>query len=517
MPTEQSKQDTTDTEQRFGMYMKDNFLEYLLESLEWKSVDNFNWCVRRRSYLEGELVGGVEQSLPQHNPVGGEECSDEELESVSPVDYMSGRNTEEHSGVSSSVSTTSGGVYPPSSLLLEIETESGECGEGEMSSLTPCNASPSLSELLFWSGCRCLDDVQENWRPHVQKLMISSSQDNLVHTFALFASLLKDLRTRTVGLSGDESCVFLRRDESVFSGQLKGAVGQFQTLLCVLSGVADCPQVCCDFNLLGGSRPTEKIKFNVLEIQENIENYVDKKNITLSCLEGLKAHAKLLSLGVSLDSCTNMESDQVELFWFLYKLHFQQLLLQESYSRLLASINGVADLSEEVAGVMNNLLTSLADTLSQPGIATNSSQGFLNRASTPSNTTSPVEPGFKKPVSPAPRRASPPCEQEKEGRVGSSDNVGEQSPTPSCSETDELATESLFSPPIPLVALPEISLTLPSRSASLPIEEGDSSMIDQEVIFITELSPNPAPLPDTQSEAKSLLLSHLASSRLRDT
>ena len=75
----------------------------------------------------------------------GKPHSDGELESVSPVDYMSGRNTEEHSGVSSSVSTTSGGVYPPSSLLLEIETESGECGEGEMSSLTPCNASPSLS------------------------------------------------------------------------------------------------------------------------------------------------------------------------------------------------------------------------------------------------------------------------------------------------------------------------------------------------------------------------------------
>ena len=39
--TEQSKHDTTDTEQRFGMYMKDfDFLEYELESLEGESVDN---------------------------------------------------------------------------------------------------------------------------------------------------------------------------------------------------------------------------------------------------------------------------------------------------------------------------------------------------------------------------------------------------------------------------------------------------------------------------------------------
>ena len=48
--TEQSKHDTTDTEQRFGLYMKDfDFLEYELESLEGESVDNFNWGVRRPS------------------------------------------------------------------------------------------------------------------------------------------------------------------------------------------------------------------------------------------------------------------------------------------------------------------------------------------------------------------------------------------------------------------------------------------------------------------------------------
>ena len=47
--TEQSKHDTTDTEQRFGMYMRDfDFLEYELESLEGESVDNFNWGVSVR-------------------------------------------------------------------------------------------------------------------------------------------------------------------------------------------------------------------------------------------------------------------------------------------------------------------------------------------------------------------------------------------------------------------------------------------------------------------------------------
>ena len=81
--TEQSKHDTTDTEQRFGMYMRDfDFLEYELESLEGESVDNFNWGVsvrknelsintgmivqvRRPSLtnLDGELIGGIEREV----------------------------------------------------------------------------------------------------------------------------------------------------------------------------------------------------------------------------------------------------------------------------------------------------------------------------------------------------------------------------------------------------------------------------------------------------------------------
>ena len=134
--------------------------------------------------LDGELIGGIEREQrhdhKQHRPEGKKLCimhtlnsalcpgesSDEELGSVSPVDDMSARSGGEGSGASSSVSTTSSGVFPPSSLpgldtrgrsrsvTPNSETESGECSEGEMSDLTPCNASPSLSQLLTWGGCR---------------------------------------------------------------------------------------------------------------------------------------------------------------------------------------------------------------------------------------------------------------------------------------------------------------------------------------------------------------------------
>ena len=520
--------------------MKDfDFLEYELESLEGESVDNFNWGVRRPSIsnLEaGESSAGLDARQDLHKPVGAEESSDDELESVSPVDDMSARSTEEHSGASSSVSTTSSGVYPPSNLQLEAgrrsstphsETESGDCSEGEMSDLTPCNASPSLSQLLSWSSCRRVerDDVEENWRSHVQTLMTSSSQDNLLHTFALFARLFRDLRGKTVGLTED-SCNFLSRDESAFSEQLIGAVTQFKTLLGVLAGVPDCPHVWCDFNLLGDPRLTERIKFNVLEIQENFENYVDKKDTTLACLEGLKAHVKLVSLGESVETCSNidgnLDGNQVELCRFLYKLHFQQLLLLESYTKLLqllsvAALNsGVIDLSGEVAAVRSSLLTALADTLTPPSSPANIPSSSPARASTPSAAAD----------SPTPRASPPP---------------------PAFTETETVEVETGFvdnsESPVAVV-VPEISLTPPLRSESEspteqaaesretelelePEPEQDISVIEHEEVFVAEMSPDPAPppsqptsgsepLPETRSEAGILLISHLTNQRWKE-
>lgn len=528
--------------------MKDfDFLEYDYESVEGESVDNFNWGVRRPSISnieggqsEASLHGiDIRRQDRKRPAVGAEESSDDELESVSPVDDMSARSNEEHSGASSSVSTTSSGVYPPSNLALDVggrrscspasETESGECSEGEMSDLTPCNASPSLSQLLSWSGCRRVerDDVEENWRAHVQTLMTSSSQDNLLHTFALFARLFRDLRSKTVNLTED-SCTFLSKDESNFSEQLRGAVTQFQTLLGVLSGVPDCPHVWCDFNLLGDPRLTERIKFNVLEIQENFENYVDKKDTTWSCLEGLKAHVKLVSLGESIDTCVNLDTDQVELCRFLYKLHFQQLLLLESYTKLLqllsgaAGSSGVVDMSEQVAAVRANLLTALADTLTPPASPGHNHPGSPNRASTPSGGR---ETGGDSPTP----RATPPSVQEAEhDRRTPVDIDG----------PPEQETESLFVPGSDNASLPEISLTLADMRADSPnTEDGDNdadtvenddndrSVIEHEEVFVAEMSPDPAvssqppvtsPLPETRSEAVSLLIAMMTEEKWKE-
>merc|ERR1719346_713306 len=125
--TDSKQHDTTDTEQKFGVYMREfDFLEYELESLEGESVDNFNWGVRRPSLsrLEGDEERGeaslssamnslsdVTPVLPKrdaHVGVGAEESSDDEMGS-----QISARSHEDNSGASSSISTTSSVMYPP--------------------------------------------------------------------------------------------------------------------------------------------------------------------------------------------------------------------------------------------------------------------------------------------------------------------------------------------------------------------------------------------------------------------
>ena len=67
----------------------------------------------------------------------------------------------------------------------------------------------------------------------------------------------------------------------------------------------------CDFVALGGVRLVERIRFNILEIQENFENFSDKKELSLECLDAVKAHQKLASLGEPLEDYPNIDTEQV--------------------------------------------------------------------------------------------------------------------------------------------------------------------------------------------------------------
>ena len=56
--------------------------------------------------------------------------------------------------------------------------------------------------------------------------------------------------------------------------------------------------------------------------------------ISFQCLDAIKAHQKLVSLGEQMGNCS-IDTEQVDLCRWLYKLHFQLLMLLDSYTKLL--------------------------------------------------------------------------------------------------------------------------------------------------------------------------------------
>ncbi len=119
----------------------------------------------------------------------------------------------------------------------------------------------------------------------------------------------------------------------------------------------------CEFDNIDGPRLVERVKFNILEIQENFENFVDKKEYSMECLEAVKAHEKLVSLGEDL-AHYNVDTEQVDLCRCLYKQHFQLLLLLESFAKMLRFVRmsvtesepEVKDMSADLANIRMQML-----------------------------------------------------------------------------------------------------------------------------------------------------------------
>ena len=253
--------------------------------------------------------------------------------------------------------------------------------------LTPCNQSPSLN--LNWMessggggafGAAGFDslslqqqqqmsgEMEEAWKRLVHSVMQNATNESLLETFVVFGKLFSELKTKTCVLSQDASAT-LSKDKSPLSQEtMKSAADHFQTLHDILSSISFLSYVWCEFENIGGSRLIERVKFIILELQENLDNYSDKKELTLECLDAVKAHQKLVNLGEQLlESDYNIDTEQVDLCRCLYKLHFQLLILLESFAKLLRLIKQssakivedgevLSDRSEEIKEIADNLL-----------------------------------------------------------------------------------------------------------------------------------------------------------------
>ncbi|KAG8452837.1 hypothetical protein GDO86_004577 [Hymenochirus boettgeri] len=235
-----------------------------------------------------------------------------------------------------------------------LEYSLSNFGEGDQ--LTPPLPSPFFSAILAAFQPTSCDDAEEAWRSHINQLMSDSDGSCAVYTFHVFSSLFKSIQKRFCFLTCDAA--------SYLGDSLHGIGSKFMSTSQMLTLCSECPTLFVDAETLLSCGLLEKLKFSVLELQEYLDTYNNRKEATVSWLKNCKA----TFAGGSKDAvitCQPVDSEekQLELCQRLYKLHFQLLLLFQSYCKLIGQVHEVSSMPEllNMSRELNDLKKNLKE------------------------------------------------------------------------------------------------------------------------------------------------------------
>lgn len=453
--------DMTSSEKQFAVFKDFDFLEYELESQGEESVDNFNlWGVRRRS---PSILGDIDPSshvddihsselIPAHGkkptPPADHEWWEEEG-SVSPVDdpTLGGgeRSTVPHARHAQPAAAST--VMPPK-LTLDTSaarrpasptsmSDHSESSDGDLGDMTPCNASPSITAMLF-RPIRQPNDLEDTWRAHLLSLMAADSP--ILHptrTCTLFNTVFSESVAKFIEVVSDSSQYLTESGDTmqtyaVFLQHLEQGVG----------GLAPVAYVYADAALLAVTQLTQRFRSTFIALHEHLDTYLDKRESANVCLDGIKSTLKLQTLGESLrDVCA--DEQHIDLCRCLYKLHFQLSLLYDTYTKLLVTLIHAARTAQA----------------SDHSVELSTLQGKLVAAVEQLDATPPTTP-TQSSVSLPPERELP------EGEEGECESVGgEESEVGSACESSTSQTEG---------GSPVSSSSLGSQSLELPVPQPTS-------------------------------------------
>lgn len=285
----------------FTVFKDFDFLEYE-DSIAGESTDNFNWGVRRHQLFEGDedmltygisgtggggasgsIKGGhssaLEDSFSDKTPIlrkrqrqTADDSSDEEAESESPLD-------EDHRQSFKS----SFNVGPPTSLSLRerrrrnsvSRSDTSGSSAGDLGDITPCNASPHLPGVIRF-GNAVRDEAEENWRKQLQAMLLNQPSAHTSELLLQLYKLIKELTYKTISISKEAKKFF-----TGIGSQLGNRISLFTDLL---SSRADPPRVWCSDSITTTPRLFETLRFNVLEVQEHLETFFDRKDQVLEVM-----------------------------------------------------------------------------------------------------------------------------------------------------------------------------------------------------------------------------------------
>ncbi|KAJ7396743.1 hypothetical protein BTVI_142063 [Pitangus sulphuratus] len=141
--------------------------------------------------------------------------------------------------------------------------------------------SPFFSAILAAFQPAACDDAEEAWRSHINQLMCDSDGSCAVYTFHVFSSLFKNIQKRFCFLTCDAA--------SYLGDNLRGIGSKFVRSSQMLTSCSECPTLFVDAETLLSCGLLEKLKFSVLELQEYLDTYNNRKEATLSWLANCKA------------------------------------------------------------------------------------------------------------------------------------------------------------------------------------------------------------------------------------
>uniref|UniRef100_A0A3B4YMI4 FRY microtubule binding protein n=1 Tax=Seriola lalandi dorsalis TaxID=1841481 RepID=A0A3B4YMI4_SERLL len=410
--TREDTLDDTASEQQFRVFRDFDFLDVELEDGEGETVDNFNWGVRRRSLdstelgdlLEESQHSGSTPSLGHEDPHDSDESSEEEESSTSQSlshSQLTNPSPSEETNHTDSLSTSYDTSADPQSLnattpgkYKPMSPQGRVCGEDEDTQAHDDELSLSANELPHGSDCgesftlelpglrddvddledlgfppppspffsailaafqpTVCDDAEEAWRCHINQLVTDSDGSCAVYTFQVFSSLFKNIQGKFCTLT---------TDVATYLGEgLRGIGSKFLRSSQMLTTCSDCPTIYIDADTIMSYGLLEKMKFSALELQEYLDTYNTKEEAAVSWLRNCKDTFPRCP-GDSVVTCQpgDSEEKQLELCQRLYKLHFQLLLLFQSYCSLIGQVHAISSVPEllNMSRELTDLKTSL--------------------------------------------------------------------------------------------------------------------------------------------------------------
>ena len=348
-----SKRD--DGQPDFGVFKDFDFLEYESESVEGESTDNFNWGVRRRPLSEGdsepltktpsnvndESVSEKTPTMSKKRRNNPDDSSDEEVESESPLDedphHRPNFAKASFVGGQPTLSLSLRERRPRRDSVSRSDTSGSSAGDLD---ITPCNASPHLPGMLSFRGS-ARDESEETWRRSLLGLLVNQPSSHPPLLLNQLHKLIRELTLKCHGISKD--CV------KFFTGMTSPLGNRISILSELLTTKEEPPRIWYHQDYASTPRLVESLRYSVLEIQEHLETFFDKKDHLLESLESIKTSVKFnlftddslpdgASYSETMSNDPGISEILIDLGRGLYKLMFQLLLLIEADHKIAIQV-----------------------------------------------------------------------------------------------------------------------------------------------------------------------------------